>query len=36
MHIIVRDGIIENQNPAEIHGYIDVPLNQWAKNWPIT
>jgi len=31
MKIVVRDGIIENETPIGIHGYIDIPLRQWAK-----
>jgi len=36
MKIIVRDGVIEHEAPAGIHGYIDIPLSQWTKNWPYT
>jgi hypothetical protein len=34
MKIIVRDGIIEEENPAGIYGYVDVPLYRWANDWP--
>jgi len=34
MHITVRDGAIESQSPAEIHGYVDIPIREWAKDWP--
>jgi hypothetical protein len=36
MKIVVRDGVIENELPMGIYGYIDIPLSQWAKNWPFT
>jgi len=36
MKIVVRDGIIENETSIGIHEYIDIPLRQWAKNWPFT
>lgn len=36
MRIEVRDGKIENQNPTDICGYVDIPLSDWAKDWPYT
>jgi hypothetical protein len=36
MHIVVRDGVIESQNTTSIHGYVDIPLHNWAKDWPFT
>jgi hypothetical protein len=33
MRVIVRDGIIENENPTGIQGYVDIPLKDWAENW---
>jgi len=36
IYIKVRDGVIEEQSPAEICGYIDIPVSKWAQNWPYT
>lgn len=36
MRVVVRDGVIEEQTPAGIHGYVGIPLREWARNWPYT
>jgi hypothetical protein len=36
MRIVVKDGAIISSSPGSIHGYVDIPLNSWAKDWPIT
>lgn len=36
MRIVVRDGIIEENSPDNIHGYVDIPIKKWAKDWPYT
>jgi len=36
MRVVVRDGVIESQSPTSIHGYIDILLKNWAKDWPFT
>jgi hypothetical protein len=33
MRVVVRDGIIESENPTGIRGYVDIPLKDWAANW---
>jgi hypothetical protein len=36
MQITVRNGVIEDQHPDGICGYVSTPLNRWAENWPDT
>lgn len=36
LRIAVRDGVIERREPAELVSYVDLPLGQWAKDWPFT
>jgi hypothetical protein len=33
MRIVVCDGKIESQSPTGIHGYVDIPVREWAANW---
>jgi hypothetical protein len=36
MRVVVRDGTIAERSPAEICGYVDVPIRDWPKDWPHT
>lgn len=36
MQVVVCDGKIEEASPAGICGYTDIPLRQWAEDWPST
>jgi len=35
MQVTVRDGVIHRASPDGIVGYIDIPIRNWAKNWPL-
>jgi hypothetical protein len=36
IRIVVRDGVIEHREPEGIVAYVDLPLREWAKDWPFT
>ncbi len=36
MRVVVRDGNLESVTPNSICGYVDIPLNKWAGDWPFT
>jgi hypothetical protein len=33
---VVRDGVVERREPEGIVAYVDLPLREWAKDWPFT
>jgi hypothetical protein len=36
IRVVVRDGIIESDEPPGICGYVDIPFRDWRKNFPYT
>jgi hypothetical protein len=36
LRVVVRDGVIEEHEPAGIVSYVELPLREWAKDWPFT
>jgi hypothetical protein len=36
LQAVVRDGVIETRAPAEIVGYVELPVARWASDWPFT
>jgi hypothetical protein len=34
--VVIRDGVIQGQDPPGIYGYVDIPFRDWSQNWPYT
>lgn len=36
IRIAVRDGVVEQADPAGIVSYVEVPFARWSRDWPFT
>jgi hypothetical protein len=36
LRVVVRDGVVERRDPEAIVCYVDLPIREWAKDWPFT
>lgn len=36
LHVVLRDGVVESREPEGIVSYVDLPLRDWASDWPFT
>lgn len=36
LRVVVRDGVIESRDPDGIVVYVELPLNRWSRDWPLT
>ena len=36
LRVVVRDAVIEQCEPEGIVSYVEVPFNQWSKDWAFT
>jgi hypothetical protein len=36
LRVVIRDGVIQSQDPLGIYGYVDIPFRDWGQNWPYT
>ncbi|MHC4458613.1 MAG: hypothetical protein ACYS0I_16305 [Planctomycetota bacterium] len=34
IRLVVRDGVIESQDPTGIFTYVDIPIRDWIRNLP--
>jgi len=34
MRVVLRDGVIESQDPSGMCTYVDIPIRDWSKNLP--
>ncbi|MEJ2428610.1 MAG: hypothetical protein P8075_06785 [Deltaproteobacteria bacterium] len=34
LRVVVREGVIEDQDPSRICTYVDIPIRDWSRNLP--